>query len=85
MKKLEQLEIGRPSTYGHMIKILQKRGYIHIENKALIPFERGEQVSYFLQKLFSNIINEAYTSEIEKVLDQIAIGATDRTAILHRF
>ena len=85
VKKLEQLEIGRPSTYGHMIKILQKRGYIHIENKALIPFERGEQVSYFLQKLFSNIINEAYTSEIEKVLDQIAIGTADRTAILHRF
>ena len=85
MKKLEELGIGRPSTYGHMIRILKVRGYIKVQNRSLIPLELGVLVNEFLQKLFPDIINENYTSQVEAELDEIAGGKLSRYDTLNHF
>ena len=85
VKKLEELGIGRPSTYGHMIRILKVRGYIKVQNRSLIPLELGVLVNEFLQKLFPDIINENYTSQVEAELDEIAGGKLSRYDTLNHF
>lgn len=74
IKKMEELGIGRPSTYAITMDTLKQRYYVTMENKAFVPTEQGILTSEKLEEYFSDIINVKYTASMEKVLDQIAVG-----------
>ncbi|MDO4814452.1 MAG: type I DNA topoisomerase [Gemella sp.] len=71
---LEELGIGRPSTYATIIETLQKRYYAKLNNKAFAPTELGEIVSNMIAEYFPNIINVEFTAKLESDLDKIAEG-----------
>jgi DNA topoisomerase-1 len=85
IKKLESLEIGRPSTYAPTISILTARNYIEIEKKQLIPTEVAFQVIEMLEKHFANIVDSNFTSAMEENLDEIAEGKKDWQKVLWDF
>jgi DNA topoisomerase-1 len=74
VKELQQLGIGRPSTYAQIVETLlsPKRGYCDLINKDIIPTTKGLQLSSFLDRAFSSIINLNYTKQLEDSLDAIA-------------
>lgn len=72
--KLEDLGIGRPSTYATIMETIKNRGYVTIEEKKFIPTETGFEVTDSLQKYFSDLINVEYTASMENDLDKIADG-----------
>ncbi|MFA6374635.1 MAG: type I DNA topoisomerase [Bacilli bacterium] len=74
IKKMEELGIGRPSTYSTVIDTLKKRIYIETVQKSFVPTEQGVLTSNKLDKYFSKIINIQYTAEMEKTLDEISNG-----------
>lgn len=74
IKKLEQEEIGRPSTYAPTISTIVARGYVEKEGKTLFPTDTGEVVNDFLVKFFDDYINVHFTAAMEKKLDDIAEG-----------
>ena len=85
IKKLESLEIGRPSTYAPTISILTARNYIEIEKKQLVPQEVAFQVIEMLEKHFANIVDSNFTSAMEENLDEIAEGKKDWQKVLWEF
>ena len=74
IKKMEELGIGRPSTYSTVVDTLQKRFYIKTEQKSFIPTDQGILTSDQLNEYFSNIINVEYTAKMEETLDEISNG-----------
>lgn len=74
VKKMEELGIGRPSTYATIISVLQDRGYVKIEKKRFIPEERGRIVTTFLKEFFAKYVEYGYTAELENDLDTISNG-----------
>ncbi|MDD3453470.1 MAG: type I DNA topoisomerase [Bacilli bacterium] len=72
IKALEELGIGRPSTYAKIIDNIKSRGYVNIEDKKFIPTEIGVEVTNKLQDFFNHIINVEYTAKMENDLDKIA-------------
>jgi len=74
VKKLEELGIGRPSTYATIIGTIQTRGYVKKEAKALYPTEVGRIVCHFLKCNFSRMMDYKYTADVEDELDMIANG-----------
>lgn len=74
IKALEELGIGRPSTYATIIDTIQTRDYVKLENKAFMPTESGILTSDKLTQFFDSIINVEYTAKMEKELDEIAEG-----------
>ncbi len=85
IKKLESLEIGRPSTYAPTISLLTSRNYIEIEKKQLIPTENAFKVIELLEKHFANIVDSSFTSGMEEDLDEIAEGKKDWQKVLWEF
>jgi DNA topoisomerase-1 len=85
IKKLESLEIGRPSTYAPTISILTARNYIEIEKKQLIPTEVAFKVIEMLEEHFANIVDSNFTSGMEEKLDEIAEGNEDWQKVLWDF
>ena len=85
IKKLESLEIGRPSTYAPTISLLTSRSYIEIEKKQLIPTENAFKVIELLEKHFANIVDSSFTSGMEEDLDEIAEGKKDWQKVLWEF
>ncbi len=85
IKKLESLEIGRPSTYAPTISLLTSRSYIEIEKKQLIPTENAFKVIELLEKHFANIVDSSFTSGMEEDLDEIAEGNKDWQKVLWDF
>ena len=87
IKELEKTGIGRPSTYATIVKTLkdESRGYVKVENKYLIPTEKGIQLAEFLKEKFPDLINVEYTSNMEKDLDLIAQGKLDEVKFLKEF
>ena len=71
---LEELGIGRPSTYATIMSNIKDRGYVTLEDKKFVPTDIGFEVTDKLQIAFSNIINVEYTANMEKELDEIADG-----------
>ena len=71
---LEELGIGRPSTYATIMSNIKDRGYVTLEDKKFVPTDIGFEVTDKLQISFSNIINVEYTANMEKELDEIADG-----------
>ena len=74
IKTLEDLGIGRPSTYSPTISTILNREYVNIENKSFIPTELGILVNDLLEEYFEDIVNEEFTAELEERLDGVAEG-----------
>ena len=85
IKEMEELGIGRPSTYAKTIDTLKERAYVTIEDKKFIPTEIGIEITDKLQEFFKDIINVKYTKEMEDDLDKIAEGELVWHNLLDRF
>lgn len=85
IKTLEELGVGRPSTYAPIMRTLRDRGYVLLENKSLKASDRGILTNDKLQQFFKDIIDEKYTSMIEEHLDYIAHGREDHKELLKSF
>lgn len=85
VKALEERGIGRPSTYAPTISTIIARRYVTKENKNLYVTELGEVVNKIMMEAFSDIVNEAFTAEMEEELDKVAEGNLDWKEIARRF
>ena len=85
VKKLEELGIGRPSTYASIISVISNRGYADIVNKRFFPTDRGKLLSAFLEKLFSKYVDYGFTANLENQLDDITSGKEDWLKVLEQF
>lgn len=85
VKKLEELGIGRPSTYAAIISVLQDRGYVRLEKKRFFPEERGRLVTTFLKEFFAKYVEYDYTAGLEDELDIISNGKLNWKAFLNSF
>lgn len=85
IKQLEELGIGRPSTYSSIIKTIQDRGYVHKKGSALVPSWVAFAVTGLLEQHFSRLVDFDFTAAMEDELDEIANGHEQRTNWLHNF
>ncbi len=85
VKKLEELGIGRPSTYASIISTIANRGYAEILNKRFFPTDRGKLISAFLEKLFSKYVDYNFTAGLEDQLDEITSGKESWLKVLEMF
>ena len=85
IKEMEELGIGRPSTYATTMDILKKRNYAIIEDKKFVPTKVGIEITDKLQQCFSHLINVEYTANMENDLDKIALGLEDYIKVLREF
>jgi len=85
VKKMEELSIGRPSTYASIISVLSTRGYVEMINKRFYPTDRGKLISAFLEKLFTKYVDYNFTAELENQLDEITSGKIKWVKVLEDF
>ncbi len=85
VKKLEELGIGRPSTYASIISVISNRGYADIINKRFFPTDRGKLLAAFLEKLFSKYVDYNFTANLEDQLDEITSGKVKWIGVLEDF
>ncbi len=85
VKKMEELGIGRPSTYASIIQVLQDRNYVRLDKRRFIPEDRGRVVTAFLANFFEHYVEYGFTADLEEQLDDISGGRKDWKAVLHRF
>jgi len=85
IKKLEDLGIGRPSTYASVMKTIDRRGYVWKKGKSLVPAFRAFAVVNLLQTYFSDLVDYQFTAEMEEELDDIARGKQELEPWLNRF
>lgn len=85
VKKLEELGIGRPSTYAAIISVLQDRGYVKLEKRRFFPEERGRIVTTFLKEFFRKYVEYDYTAGLEDELDVISNGQLNWKVFLKKF
>ncbi|KAH9759988.1 Omega-protein [Citrus sinensis] len=82
VKKLEELGIGRPSTYASTLKVLQDRNYVTVKSRILYPEFRGRMVSAFLAHYFSEVTDYSFTADMETELDNVSAGLTEWKGLL---
>ncbi|MFI4983798.1 MAG: type I DNA topoisomerase [Rickettsiales bacterium] len=85
VKRLEELGIGRPSTYPTIISILQEREYVKLDKKRFFPEAKGRIVSAFLSEFFTRYVAYDFTAKLEDELDEIAEGEMNWKKVLHTF
>ncbi|HEX2581444.1 MAG TPA: type I DNA topoisomerase [Dongiaceae bacterium] len=85
IKKLEELGIGRPSTYASTLQTLVDREYVRIEKKRLVPEDRGRLVTSFLTGFFDRYVQYGFTADLEEKLDDISGGRADWKKVLSDF
>ncbi|MCL2737331.1 MAG: DNA topoisomerase, partial [Alphaproteobacteria bacterium] len=85
IKKLEELGIGRPSTYASIMSTIVDREYVKNENKRFYPTPSGWLISAFLAKYFANIVDVNFTAKTEDTLDDVSNGAQKRLPALNNF
>jgi DNA topoisomerase-1 len=85
IKKLEDLGIGRPSTYASVMKTIDRRGYVWKKGKSLVPAFRAFAVVNLLQQYFSDLVDYQFTAAMEDQLDDIAQGKQDLEPWLNKF
>lgn len=85
IKEMEELGIGRPSTYATTMDILKKRNYAVLEEKKFVPTSVGIEITDKLQQCFSHLINVKYTANMETDLDKIAEGNENWVKVLRLF
>ena len=85
MRQLEELGIGRPSTYASIISVLQDREYVRLESRRFVPEDRGRLVSAFLVAFFDQYVQPGFTAALEGQLDDVAAGARHWKQVLREF
>ncbi|HZT25611.1 MAG TPA: type I DNA topoisomerase [Pseudolabrys sp.] len=85
VKRMEELGIGRPSTYASILQVLQDRGYVRIDKKRLVPEDKGRVVIAFLESFFTRYVEYDFTASLEEKLDEISAGKIDWRAVLAEF
>jgi DNA topoisomerase-1 len=85
VKKLEELGIGRPSTYASILQVLQDRDYVRLDKRRFIPEDRGRMVTAFLSNFFERYVQYNFTAELENQLDDISGGRIDYKQVLRDF
>ncbi len=85
VKRMEELGIGRPSTYASTIAVLKDRDYIRIEKKRIVPEDTGRLVIAFLENFFSRIVEFDFTAQLEDDLDRISNSEAEWRAVLRKF
>lgn len=85
VKKMEELGIGRPSTYASILSVLQERNYVRLDKKRFIPEDRGRVVTAFLENFFNQYVQYDFTANLENQLDDITSGAEQWKKVLAAF
>jgi DNA topoisomerase-1 len=85
VKRMEELGIGRPSTYASILQVLQDREYVRLEKKRFIPEDRGRIVTAFLENFFKRYVEYDFTAKLEEQLDDISGGKLDWKQVLRDF
>ncbi len=85
VKKMEELGIGRPSTYASILQVLQDRNYVELDKKRFTPEDRGRVVTAFLESFFKRYVQYDFTADLEMQLDHISGGFISWKTVLHDF
>jgi DNA topoisomerase I len=85
VKRLEELGIGRPSTYASILQTLKDREYVRVEKGRFVPEESGRLVTAFLERFFEKYVSYDYTAELEEELDDVSGGRLDWQKLLEAF
>ncbi len=85
VKRMEELGIGRPSTYASIIKTLKDRNYVRVEKNRFFAEESGRLVTAFLERFFEKYVGFDYTAELEEELDDVSGGRAQWQAVLDAF
>ncbi len=85
VKRMEELGIGRPSTYASILQVLQDRGYVRIDKKRLMPEDKGRVVVGFLESFFQRYVEYDFTANLEEQLDRISNSEIDWKKVLTDF
>ncbi len=85
VKKLEELGIGRPSTYASILSVLQDRNYVRLEKSRFFAEDRGQLVTAFLVSFFERYVEYDFTADLENQLDEISAGHIDWKKVLADF
>jgi DNA topoisomerase-1 len=85
VKKLEELGIGRPSTYASILQVLQDRAYVRLEKRRFLPEDRGRLVTAFLTSFFERYVQYNFTADLENQLDDVSGGRIDWKEVLRNF
>ncbi|MHA7850562.1 type I DNA topoisomerase [Roseovarius sp.] len=85
VKKMEELGIGRPSTYASIVTTIQEREYVRKDKNRLIPEDKGRIVTIFLLNFFRKYVGYEFTANLEDELDKVSAGDLDYKQVLNRF
>jgi DNA topoisomerase-1 len=85
VKKMEELGIGRPSTYASILSVLRDRNYVRMENRRFVPEDRGRLVTAFLTSFFERYVDTGFTANLESQLDDVSAGTLDWRALMRTF
>jgi len=85
VKKMEELGIGRPSTYASVLQVLKDREYVTLEKNRFIPAESGRLVTAFLERFFEKYVSYDFTAGLEESLDDVSGGRAQWQAVLEAF
>ncbi|HEX4178797.1 MAG TPA: DNA topoisomerase, partial [Rhizomicrobium sp.] len=85
VKKMEELGIGRPSTYASILSVLQDRNYVKLDKRRFVPEDRGRLVTAFLVSFFEHYVDTGFTAGLEEKLDEISAGQLDWRKVMHAF
>jgi len=85
VKRMEELGIGRPSTYASILSVLRDREYVRMDKNRFVPEDRGRLVTAFLTNFFERYVSTGFTSSLEEQLDDISDGRADWRAVMEAF
>jgi DNA topoisomerase-1 len=85
VKRMEELGIGRPSTYASILSVLQDRNYVRLDKKRFIPEDRGRLVTAFLTSFFERYVDTGFTASLEEQLDDISDGRAAWREVMRAF
>ena len=85
VKRMEELGIGRPSTYASTLAVLRERDYVRIEKKRLVPEDKGRLVTAFLESFFAKYVSYDFTADLEERLDKVSNAELEWTELLRQF
>ncbi len=85
VKKMEEIGIGRPSTYASILSVLRDRDYVRMEAKRFVPEDRGRLVTAFLTSFFERYVDPQFTAGLEEQLDDISDGRANWRAVMAKF
>jgi len=85
VKRMEELGIGRPSTYASVLTVLRDRSYVHMDRNRFVPEDKGRLVTAFLESFFARYVEYDFTANLEEQLDNVSAGKEDWKKVLDAF